>query len=54
MVRWLRDQSVTAKEAKQLSEAELAEKIVIGEFIDKVQPSLTERVQAIVKEAKKR
>lgn len=54
MVQWLRDQSVAVERAEKAPEGELEGKIVIGEFVDTIQPSLTERVQAVVKEARKR
>jgi 2-oxoglutarate ferredoxin oxidoreductase subunit beta len=54
MVQWLRDQSVSAEEAKIAPEGQLEEKIVIGEFVNRIHPSLTERVEAVMEEAKKR
>ncbi|MGB9134456.1 MAG: thiamine pyrophosphate-dependent enzyme [Candidatus Bathyarchaeia archaeon] len=53
MLLWLKKRSVTVEEAKGLSEEELEGKIVVGEFVDRALPPLTEMVQAMLKEAKK-
>ncbi len=53
MLLWLRKQSVTVKEAAKLTEKELEGKIIVGEFVAKTLPTLTERVQTVVKGAKR-
>lgn len=53
MLLWLKKQSVTIGEAEGLTEKELEEKIVVGEFVSKTLPTLTEMVRAVLKEAKK-
>jgi 2-oxoglutarate ferredoxin oxidoreductase subunit beta len=40
---WLRDNSVTKKQAEGLSEEELDGKIVVGDFVEKVLPTLEDR-----------
>ncbi len=54
MLRWLKRQSVTIEETDGLTEEELKERIVVGEFAARSFPTLTERVQAVLKKAKKR
>jgi len=54
MLLWLKKQSATTEEAEKLTEKELEEKIVVGEFVYKTFPPLTENIRAISKEAKKR
>jgi len=53
MLRWFKANSITLEEANQLSEEELTDKIVVGEFAKKEAPSLTETVYAVLKEAQK-
>ena len=53
MLLWLKKQSITVEEAKGLGEEELEGRIVVGEFVDRILPPLTEMVQAVAKEAKK-
>ena len=53
MLLWLKKQSVTVEEAKKLNEKELEGKIVVGEFVDKALPPLTEMIQATLEKAKK-
>ena len=51
MLVWLKKQSVPVEEAKDLSEKELEGKIVVGEFVNRDLPPLTEMVRATMKEA---
>jgi len=53
MLTWLKEQSVTTEEAKRLTEKELESKVVVGEFVSRSRPSLTEMIQAVLKEARK-
>ncbi len=53
MLTWMKTQSITTEEAKELTERESEGKLVVGEFISRSLPSLTEMVQAVLKEAKK-
>jgi 2-oxoglutarate ferredoxin oxidoreductase subunit beta len=54
MLKWLKKQSITVAEAEKLPEKELEKKIVVGEFVAKTLPTLTEKIQLILKKAKKR
>lgn len=42
-LRWLRDRSVTLEEARRLGGDGLKGRIVVGEFVDRERPELTER-----------
>jgi 2-oxoglutarate ferredoxin oxidoreductase subunit beta len=53
MLLWLKKQSITVEEAKRLGKEGLEGKIVVGEFVDKALPPLTDMIQAMLKEAKK-
>lgn len=53
MLLWLKRQSMTVEEAAKLTEKELEGNIVVGEFVAKTLPTLSERVQAVLKEAKR-
>ncbi len=53
MLQWMKEQSVTIEEARGLSEKELKGKIVVGEFVARTIPPLTETIRAMLKEAKK-
>lgn len=53
MLLWLKKQSVTIEEAEKLTEKELEEKIVVGEFVTRTLPPLTEMIKAVSKKAKK-
>ncbi len=53
MLRWFKENSVTYQEAKKIAEKDLEGKIVVGEFVDRKFPTITETVYEIVKEAKK-
>jgi len=45
---------VTIKDAERLTREELEDKIVVGEFVHRIRPTLTEMFQAVLGEAKKR
>jgi 2-oxoglutarate ferredoxin oxidoreductase subunit beta len=51
MVEWFRKSSITIEEAQKLGEEELATKIVVGEFVQRQRPTLTETIYAVMKEA---
>jgi len=53
MIRWFKENSITLEEAKKLGEEELVTKIVIGEFVQRHRPTLTETIYAVVREARK-
>lgn len=50
MISWFRKQSIGIDESKKLSEEELSGRIVVGEFVKRSIPTLSERLQAIIKE----
>lgn len=54
MLQWLKRRSIPIEEAKQLNERELEERIVVGEFARRTLPTLSERIKAIMEEAKTR
>lgn len=47
MLNWLSERSVTVQDAKKMSDVELQEKIVVGEFISRTRPTLTERINKL-------
>jgi 2-oxoglutarate ferredoxin oxidoreductase subunit beta len=53
MLQWFKANSVAVEEAEKLSEDELTGKIVVGEFVKRVAPSLSETVYAVLKEAQR-
>jgi len=54
ILQWFKANSVTVEEANKLTEEELQNKIMVGEFVKKEAPSLTETVHAVLKEAQKK
>ncbi|MFQ6064350.1 MAG: thiamine pyrophosphate-dependent enzyme [Candidatus Bathyarchaeia archaeon] len=53
MLRWFKENSVTLKEAEETAEEELMGKIVVGEFVHRQLPTLTDTVYDVIREAKK-
>jgi len=53
MMRWFRENSVPLEEATKMSEKELVKKIVVGEYVSREFPTLTENIYKIVREAEK-
>ena len=53
IVRWFRESSVPLEQTEKMGREELAGKIVVGEFMSREFPTLTETVYAVLKEAKK-
>ena len=45
------ERSVTIEDAKKMTDEELQEKIVVGEFVSRRLPTLTERINKIQEEA---
>ncbi len=54
ILRWFKENSIQLKQAEKMGEEKLAGKIVVGEFIRRELPTLTENVYAVLEEAKKR
>ncbi|MEM0095248.1 MAG: thiamine pyrophosphate-dependent enzyme [Candidatus Bathyarchaeia archaeon] len=53
MIKWFRENSTTLEQAEKFSEEDLTTKIIIGEFIERHRPTLTENIYAAIKEAQK-
>ena len=53
MIKWFRENSVTLEQAKNLDEEDLATRIVVGEFVQRQRPTLTETLYATMEEAQK-
>jgi len=53
MLTWLKENSIPLKEANKMTESELVGKIVVGEFVRRRLPTLTETIQGVIKEAAK-
>jgi len=53
MVKWFRENSITLEQAENLNEEDLATRIVVGEFVQRQRPTLTETLYATIKEAQK-
>ncbi len=51
MIRWFRDNSVPLEQAKTMTEQELVNKIVVGEYVSREIPTLTENIYKVLKEA---
>jgi 2-oxoglutarate ferredoxin oxidoreductase subunit beta len=53
MVRWFKDNSVPLEQAEEMTPEMRGNKIVVGEYVSKEIPTLTENVYKILKEAQK-
>jgi len=53
MLRWFRENSVPLEQATKMSEKELVKKIVVGEYVSREFPTLTENLSKILEEAEK-
>lgn len=53
MLRWFRENSVSLEQATKMTEKELVNKIVVGEYVSREIPTLTENLYKIVREAEK-
>jgi 2-oxoglutarate ferredoxin oxidoreductase subunit beta len=51
ILQWLKSHSITIAEAKTLTDQGLEDKIIVGEFVSRRIPTLTKRLQAVLKEA---
>jgi len=51
LLRWFKENSVPLQEAERMTEKDLAGKIVVGEFVSRELPTLTEIVHETIKEA---
>jgi 2-oxoglutarate ferredoxin oxidoreductase subunit beta len=53
MLKWFKENSLPIKQAEKMSEDELATRIIVGEFVQRLRPTLVETVYQTMKEAKK-
>jgi len=53
MLRWFKENSLPLEQAAKMNEEELAKKIVIGEYVSREIPTLTENLYKILREAEK-
>jgi len=53
MTRWFKENSVPLEQTEKMTEQELAKKIVVGEYVSREIPTLTENVYKVLKEAQK-
>lgn len=53
MLRWFQENSVSLEQVSKLSEKELLNKIVVGEYVSREVPTLTDNIYKTVEEAKK-
>jgi 2-oxoglutarate ferredoxin oxidoreductase subunit beta len=53
MVRWFKENSIPLEQAEKLNEEDLTAKIIVGEFVQRQRPTLTETVYIKIKEAQK-
>jgi len=53
MLRWFQENSIPLEQASKLSEKELVNKIVVGEYVSREGPTLTDNIYKTVEEAKK-
>jgi 2-oxoglutarate ferredoxin oxidoreductase subunit beta len=53
MLRWFKENSVAFEQATKMTEKELVKKIVVGEYVTRELPTLTENLYKVVREAEK-
>lgn len=53
MVKWFRENAISIEQAEKLDEDTLAQKIVVGEFVERKRMTLVEAVYRIIEEAQK-
>ncbi len=53
MIKWFRENAVPAEQAEKLDEDSLAQRIVVGEFVERKRTTLVEAVYRIIEEAQK-
>jgi 2-oxoglutarate ferredoxin oxidoreductase subunit beta len=53
MLKWLKENAVTTKQAENLNEEDLTGKIVVGEFVQRQRPTLVETIHETIEEAQK-
>ena len=53
MLKWFKENTISIKQAKKQNEENLAEKIVVGEFVQRQRPTLVEAVYKLIEEVQK-
>jgi 2-oxoglutarate ferredoxin oxidoreductase subunit beta len=53
MIKWFRENAIPLWQAEKLDEDSLAQKIVVGEFVERKRPTLVEAVYHVIAEAQK-
>jgi 2-oxoglutarate ferredoxin oxidoreductase subunit beta len=53
MLKWFKENSISIEQAAKLNEADLAGKIVVGEYIHRQRPVLVETIRETIEEAQK-
>jgi len=53
MIKWFRENAISLWQAEKLDEDSLAQKIVVGEFVERKRPTLVEAVYHVIAEAQK-
>lgn len=53
MLKWFKETAIPIEQAESMSEKELERRIVIGEFVERKRPTVTENAWAMIQEAKK-
>jgi 2-oxoglutarate ferredoxin oxidoreductase subunit beta len=53
MLKWFKENAITIKQAENLNEEDLTEKIVVGEFVQRERPTLVETIRETIEEARK-
>jgi 2-oxoglutarate ferredoxin oxidoreductase subunit beta len=54
MLKWLKENAITVKQAENLNEDDLTGKIVVGEFVQRQRPTLAEAIYQTIREAQKK
>jgi len=53
MIKWFKENSVPLEGAEKMAESELARKIVVGEYVSRTIPTLTDNLNKMLREAEK-
>ncbi len=53
ILRWFKKNSITLHESKKMAEKDLIDRILVGEFVRREFPTLTDNIQDVTKEAEK-
>lgn len=53
LIRWLKENSIPLSKAKNMKPEEIKDKIIVGEFVEKIEPEYTEKVFEIIEKGEK-